>query len=500
MKKYVLILFLSLQTHLLVFSLEFQTEIQAGLGGYPRLTQLINGHLMLGVSSLKNEKGQPIIVVRKSLNNGISWEKDIIVSTEIEPHWDVANTTLVTLSNGDILCSYRRVNTKTHHYELPIKVSRDNGNTWQYLSTLASTNKKTGVWEPFIFEMPNAELIGSWAGGENGEQYIHLKRSFDKGVTWGKQTRITSGREGDGMPVMTYLDNGELIVVFEERHLKEEGFIYFTIVMARSVDHGRTWYDRKVIYQTPNKRGYAGAPYIERLPNDHLMVSFQTRNFSVNNSEQQISSHFAYIISDNHGHSWSSIFEPFGNSQGTEWNSLFVNRAGELFILSTGLKMLKTAPIPFKIQNYYKIIVKHSQKAIDAPHSSTLGSSIHQWLYWGGENQQWRVHKTYDGSFWFEPKNSKGKAIDMGGWSIQLGGKSIIWDYYGYNNQHWKAESVGDGYYKLINKHSSKVRDIEGIWKHNGAKVQQWDYTGGDNQKFKFEAINGSKRNPIKNE
>lgn len=80
-----------------------------------------------------------------------------------------------------------------------------------------------------------------------------------------------------------------------------------------------------------------------------------------------------------------------------------------------------------------------------------------------------------------------GKCLDVRGISTDKGANIIQYDYWGGDNQKWKLEPVGDGYYRIIAKHSGKCLDVGGISTDNGAKIIQWDYRGGDNQKWKLE-------------
>ena len=80
-----------------------------------------------------------------------------------------------------------------------------------------------------------------------------------------------------------------------------------------------------------------------------------------------------------------------------------------------------------------------------------------------------------------------GKCLDVRGINTDEGANIIQYDYWGGDNQKWKLEPVGDGYYRIIAKHSGKCLDAGGISTDNGAKIIQWDYRGGDNQKWKLE-------------
>jgi len=109
---------------------------------------------------------------------------------------------------------------------------------------------------------------------------------------------------------------------------------------------------------------------------------------------------------------------------------------------STPKTMLNSAPgsFPFKENEFYVIIAKHS-----------------------------------------------GKCLDVRGISTDKGANIIQYDYWGEDNQKWKLEPVGDGYYRIIAKHSGKCLDVNSKSKNDGAMIQQFRYMAGDNQKWKLE-------------
>jgi len=156
---------------------------------------------------------------------------------------------------------------------------------------------------------------------------------------------------------------------------------------------------------------------------------------------------------------------------------------------STPKTMLNSAPgsFPFKENEFYVIIAKHSGKCLDVRGISTdKGANIIQYDYWGGDNQKWKLEPVGDGYYRIIAKHS-GKCLDVRGISTDNGANIIQWDYWGGDNQKWKLEPVGDGYYRIIAKHSGKCLDVNSKSKNDGAMIQQFRYMAGDNQKWKLE-------------
>lgn len=82
-----------------------------------------------------------------------------------------------------------------------------------------------------------------------------------------------------------------------------------------------------------------------------------------------------------------------------------------------------------------------------------------------------------------ENKNS-GSVLDVEGAWTWNGATVLQWPWHGGDNQRWRLVDNGDGTYRLENEHSGLVLDVEGASTSNGANVQQWAWNGGDNQRW----------------
>lgn len=132
----------------------------------------------------------------------------------------------------------------------------------------------------------------------------------------------------------------------------------------------------------------------------------------------------------------------------------------------------------------YKILNKHSWKALDVLGASTSDSaSIGQYDDNEGNNQRWIFTDLGNGYYKITNKNS-GKALDVSGASTSNGTNVIQYTYSGDNNQQWQLQSTGNGYFKIINKNSGKLLDVNGQSLDNSATVLQWEDNLGDNQQW----------------
>jgi hypothetical protein len=84
---------------------------------------------------------------------------------------------------------------------------------------------------------------------------------------------------------------------------------------------------------------------------------------------------------------------------------------------------------------------------------------------------------------------NSGKVLDVDARSTADGALVLQWTDNGGWNQHWKFINAG-GYYKIQNRNSGKVLDIEARSTADGAKNIQWTDNGGWNQQWKLVKVN----------
>lgn len=148
-------------------------------------------------------------------------------------------------------------------------------------------------------------------------------------------------------------------------------------------------------------------------------------------------------------------------------------------------------PTPIVSGAYYKLTAKHSGKALDVYNASMADAAdVGQCVYYGSDNQIWKIDSTGDGYYKLTAKHS-GKVLDVQGGSMENGGNIIQFADYGNENQKWQFVYVGNGHYKIVSKLSGKVLDVFDFSQENGDNVQQWADNGGDNQKWQLTIIQG---------
>jgi len=150
-------------------------------------------------------------------------------------------------------------------------------------------------------------------------------------------------------------------------------------------------------------------------------------------------------------------------------------------------------PLPSEIVSggTYKIIARHSSKALTVQSSSTLaGAPVEQRTYSGTNNQKWIITDLGNGYYKIIAKHSN-LALDVANYSIDNGTGIIQQVYTGYDDELWKICNLGNGYYVLTNKNSQKCLDVVGAATTNGALVDQWPFFGNTNQEWQFNRLTG---------
>lgn len=136
----------------------------------------------------------------------------------------------------------------------------------------------------------------------------------------------------------------------------------------------------------------------------------------------------------------------------------------------------------------YRIVARHSGKAMDASGAGTSnGTQIIQWTYGGGNNQRWTVTDRGNGQYSIIGVQS-GRCVDVSNWGTANGTSVQLWDYFGGTNQKFTLAGTSGGYYRITPTHATgSCLDVAGISTSDGALVHLWQWLNGNNQQWAFQ-------------
>lgn len=198
------------------------TEIDRG--GWGRLARDADGWFAVCTRFAGRESMLRIYAANPDTGN---WT---MVGEVAEPGRLLDNGNLIALPGGTLLLTGRSL-VKGASYHLPVWRSIDRGRTWTVLSTIdrsegpPGTMDGRGLWEPHFYQLPGGRLAVAYANEKPAaakpsySQVCTVKVSPDHGRTWGPEIELAAepggGKLRPGMPVVTRMQDGRFIAVFE---------------------------------------------------------------------------------------------------------------------------------------------------------------------------------------------------------------------------------------------------------------------------------------------
>jgi len=139
---------------------------------------------------------------------------------------------------------------------------------------------------------------------------------------------------------------------------------------------------------------------------------------------------------------------------------------------------------------YYRLMAKHSGKAVVVQGASTANSGdVIQWTYGGtATNDEWELVNLGTGYYRVVNRNS-GKVLNVAGASTVNGGNVDQWSWAGANQQQWQITDLGNGYHRLTVRHSGKVLNVAGASTADGANIDQWGWANVNQQQFQLISV-----------
>jgi hypothetical protein len=273
-------------------------------GTYPRATFLMDGS-MLGTYT-HFEGGFTSLFTVRSTDNGVSWSVIGSIATEITATKDLDNPFVHQMPNGDVLAAFRNhdrdsADSPITWHRITVCISKDMGQTWNYLSTPIEMPAGPGIWEPFMQTgLDNGIQLYYSKETSDGQDSI-IRHTYDNGSTWTEEQTFTGQGTNarDGMiGVVSIADNSpDKVAIFESGDVNISP-THFTVWSVRSTDDGKTWGSQRYPIFTPST-SQAGAPQIIRV-GTRLVASFGTNE---SGGDWPVGA-MAVMISSDGGYTW----------------------------------------------------------------------------------------------------------------------------------------------------------------------------------------------------
>jgi len=210
------------------------------------LSILKDGTIFIASRQWNNEdNGKPYgSYIAKSIDGGKTFTpRKIIWFDEFQKHWTPYGK-IIEMDNGDLLMGGYGTKKGDNNSSSACLISRDRGDTWQFLSWVALNNSIKGVLfnEVFILKLPSKSLFAIMRTN-NG--FFYTTYSKDNGLTWELPKKSFEGLACAGIVLST----GEIVISYRGYRRTErknssdpikDGNLYNFRV---SCDEGKTWSD-----------------------------------------------------------------------------------------------------------------------------------------------------------------------------------------------------------------------------------------------------------------
>jgi len=198
--------------------------------------------------------------IRRSTDKGKTWE-DPIIQLVTAPHGPIE------LEDGRLL--YVGTAEINDEKKLAVEESKDDGVTWQLLSTINIPNDEpiAPYSEPHVVEMPDGKLVAMFRCNpkEKSNSFLRQSESYDGGTTW---TTAYKTKIWGYPPHLLLLKNGWLLVSYGVRKIP------YSERACISKDGGKTWDIENEIVLSLSESGDLGYPASVQLDDGSILTIY----------------------------------------------------------------------------------------------------------------------------------------------------------------------------------------------------------------------------------
>lgn len=395
-------------------------------------------------------------------------------------------------------------------YSIHIWRSTDQGQSWQYHSSLAARGQNDGVtkgnntWEPEFAVSSDGRLVCYYSDERQigYDQCIVREISSDGGITWGDYGIIVgdndapTGTKGwrPGMPRVLKLKNGNYFMAYENIHSNPTAAIRFKI-SSDGINWGNPS-ELGSLIATDHSMAFQ-CPEIALVDDGSVNGRIFVKGMNDSSGQGQ-----CFTSTDN-GATWEEMDAPLtavrNESVGSSWSGTFVANGNVLYEINNyfngsynEIRFGKGVVYGNNIivdGAEYKFINTQSRLCLDdAGGSTTAGTQMIQWTDNKLDTQKWIARYEGNGYFKFINKFS-GLCLDNLNGLSTSGNPIIQWNDNGMDPQRWRINTISNNTYSIINKSSNMSMGVENNSSSAGSYIVQLPTSNAGDRTWEIERV-----------
>lgn len=175
---------------------------------------------------------------------------------------------MLRLGGDTLLLAYHGGDVDNTWDNIYLRKSFDRGATWGEAEVLMADNRPDywGFANPEFLEVVSGRIVMAFTGrgrpDDNQHDNIQVMHSDDRGQTWSSPRIVAYGRSWE--PAMVQHPNGEILMFYssEARWWQVADYIEQEILLVRSKNNGMSWSMPKSVAYTPGKRDGMPVPLV----------------------------------------------------------------------------------------------------------------------------------------------------------------------------------------------------------------------------------------------
>jgi hypothetical protein len=288
------------------------------------------------------------IVLRRSFDNGITWQPPQVLVADNKPkkYYGFSTPDLLRLKNGWLVLAYtgRGIPDDSTHNNIQVSISKDKGYTWSKPNIIAIGRS----WEPGMVQLPDGEIqlffstefVSTKNSKGRHEQKILMLSSKDNGLRWSppKMVAFMKGlRDGMAIPLLLKSNKGVITAFESVNNGQSPCFVWSSLKSGwnykdmATPENGRRWCGVDNIW--------GGAPYMVQLPTGEIIMSIQdSGGRGIERYTQWKKNTMLVVVGNSMAKSFTNLSYPWPalpKSEGAYFNSVYLKNDSTIVAVST---------------------------------------------------------------------------------------------------------------------------------------------------------------------